>query len=151
MSYGTSICIECGGMHPGKHDQYCSRFAADAEREASQRRIFDALVTVPPRPPEITPLPLARYGRADGMPVLFVPMSDGYWTPWHVAEHHVAALREALRELVACKDLNEEIMRLAGEPSGDGGLERYTAAQADYERRKPLAWAAARALLGGDE
>jgi hypothetical protein len=62
-----------------------------------------------------------------------------------------ATAREALQELVALKDLKAEIQRLAGMPSGDGGLERYSDAMMDYERRKPRAWQAARAVLAATE
>lgn len=64
----------------------------------------------------------------------------------------LATLRAALAELVACKDLKDEVMQMrrmwsectdaemeAGDPDG-------IAKWADYERRKPLAWATARAL-----
>ena len=52
------------------------------------------------------------------------------------------AMREALEELVALKDLNE---RNDGWPNLRGNLVE----QADYKRRKPLAWEAARAVLAG--
>jgi hypothetical protein len=51
----------------------------------------------------------------------------------------VARLTEALRELVACKDLKDAVLRgESGDPATD-----YAA----YVRRKPLAWEAARAAL----
>lgn len=56
--------------------------------------------------------------------------------------------REALRELVALKDLKDEIRRMSIEPSDGGhGDALYEAKDADYARRKPLAWAAARLAL----
>jgi hypothetical protein len=57
------------------------------------------------------------------------------------------ALRRALTELIACKDLKERVYRLAGMPAENGGSEAYTAALDEYQRRKPLAWDAARAAL----
>lgn len=69
-----------------------------------------------------------------------------------ILQKELATLRAALAELVACKDLKDEVMQMrrmwskcidaemeAGDPDG-------IAKWADYERRKPLAWATARAL-----
>ncbi len=57
---------------------------------------------------------------------------------------------EALRELVALKDIKERYERLcdAAEP---GTAEEALALEADYNNRKPLAWAAARAALAQAE
>lgn len=52
---------------------------------------------LPPKPPEDDGLP--RYGlgwNGPGNP-LAVPMDDGYWTPWHLADAEIKAL-QALRE-----------------------------------------------------
>lgn len=61
-------------------------------------------------------------------------------------ERDLAACRAALRELVACKDLHDRI-------EAGGSLQDGTLAMdgLDYRRRKPLAWAAARAILQSDE
>jgi hypothetical protein len=53
-----------------------------------------------------------------------------------LAEQERDVLLAALRELVACKDLHDSIER-----SGGGEYE-----EAEYRRRKPLAWAEARRL-----
>lgn len=54
----------------------------------------------PPRPPEGDGLP--RYGLRSNGPrqPLSVPMDDGYWTPWHLAEAACVRLREPLKEIV---------------------------------------------------
>ncbi|QPG61163.1 hypothetical protein HFV04_016675 [Pseudomonas sp. BIGb0427] len=51
----------------------------------------------PPRPPEGEGLP--RYGLRWNGPSspLAVPMEDGYWTPWHLADQ-LKAERDRLRE-----------------------------------------------------
>lgn len=59
-------------------------------------------------------------------------------------DRDVERLRAALVELVACKDLKDELTRLRSDP--------YYITQADireaaYERRKPAAWGAARAAI----
>lgn len=64
------------------------------------------------------------------------------------AEHwlekaHVAMA--ALRELVACKDLKDAIAETNASP-----FEGVDPQFHEYRRRKPLAWAAARAVLNGD-
>jgi hypothetical protein len=53
----------------------------------------------------------------------------------------VNELRNVLEELVALKDMKEEFRRHGSAISTDG------VAEAEYERRRPLAWAAARAAL----
>lgn len=55
----------------------------------------------------------------------------------------VAALQAALRELVALKDIKDEL----GFPSANRVPEMLGRMRIDYEVRKPKAWAAARALL----
>lgn len=54
-----------------------------------------------------------------------------------------------LRELVACKDLKERVKALGAETPEQGNLAEYAALHKEYLRRKPLAWAAARAFLRG--
>lgn len=57
-------------------------------------------------------------------------------------------VRAALQELVALKDLKD---RLEGPLLNARGNERQWCEVSDeYERRKPLAWAAARAALAAD-
>lgn len=48
------------------------------------------------------------------------------------------AAAEALRELVACKDLKAEIATMLAEQ-----IPGWQAKEAEYQRRKPLAWSAA--------
>ena len=59
-------------------------------------------------------------------------------------------LRAALAELVACKDLKEWLGKpgSAGEQFNGRDFEAGEAV-AEYRRRRPLAWTAARAALGG--
>ncbi len=57
----------------------------------------------------------------------------------------MSAAEVALRELVACKDLKE---RVAG--GFAGSTDELAELQADYDRRKPLAWAFARGVLDGN-
>lgn len=68
----------------------------------------------------------------------------------------VERLGRALEELVACKDLkarNEADALLSSrqlrERDGPEWDALYRERHADYERRKPLAWEAARAAIGG--
>jgi cell wall-associated NlpC family hydrolase len=71
---------------------------ADPQPQApSSDDVRDKRIAEAPRPPDITPLPLVRYGRTGaGDSILFRPMADGYWTPWHVAQAHLdAALADA--------------------------------------------------------
>ena len=44
------------------------------------------------------PVSIVRYGRDQSRPQgpLLVPMDDGYWTPWHIADAEVTRLRIAL-------------------------------------------------------
>ncbi len=60
------------------------------------------------------------------------------------ASQPVASLRAALAELVACKDLKD---RYTAIQCGIVRDEMYKRMRDDYNRRKPLAWAAARAAL----
>jgi hypothetical protein len=56
------------------------------------------------------------------------------------------ALREALAELVACKDLKEAVYGGVICKTGED-TKRWYAMEAEYKHRKPLAWEAARAAL----
>jgi hypothetical protein len=60
----------------------------------------------------------------------------------------IERLRAVLAELVALKDIKDKGLLAAAE-SSDGS--KHWRLQADYERRKPLAWAAAREALGPNE
>ena len=62
-------------------------------------------------------------------------------------ETELIALRAALDELIACRDLKEHIDKLcsSGERVEINDLRRL---RLDYELRKPLAWAEARRLRG---
>ena len=64
------------------------------------------------------------------------------------------AIREALAELVACKDAEDEIERRGDLPGGSGpgcNSDVYAELIADYARRQPLAWEAARTALASLE
>jgi hypothetical protein len=66
------------------------------------------------------------------------------------AEARIAQLETALRELVACKDLKDEESRLRQRRECSilrqpNSLAEANAMRDDYNRRKPLAWSAARA------
>lgn len=58
--------------------------------------------------------------------------------------------RDALAELVACKDLDDEITRL-DDPMNWKDPPGLDAMKEDQARREPLAWAAARAALSADD
>ena len=60
---------------------------------------------------------------------------------------------QALAELVALKDLKSRMERslAASMARGNNPSEQYHAWKDDYNRRKPLAWAAARAVLAQGE
>lgn len=62
------------------------------------------------------------------------------------AASETAAL-EALRELVACKDLKDSLDAAIPDKFTGHTVEHYERV-AEYQRRKPLAWAAARKALG---
>ncbi|WMR34751.1 hypothetical protein QT513_08435, partial [Metapseudomonas otitidis] len=64
--------------------------------QAENQRLRGLQPEFPPRPPEGSGLP--RYGlRWNGPQLpLSVPMDDGYWTPWHLADQLRAEL-EAIR------------------------------------------------------
>lgn len=69
---------------------------------AAEKRLQGLKPELPPRPPEGDGLP--RYGLRWNGPTepLPVPMADGYWTPWHLAERYRARVAEleAIRHLV---------------------------------------------------
>jgi hypothetical protein len=63
---------------------------------------------LPPRPPDDGDQVLPRYGirwNDKGEP-LSVPMVDGYWTPWHLADRHAHEMSEIekLRLAVSCAE-----------------------------------------------
>lgn len=62
--------------------------------------------------------------------------------------------RQALAELVYCKDLKERIIALGYERRGDGATDGHPdlpELRREYDLRQPLAWAAARAALTAHE
>jgi hypothetical protein len=68
------------------------------------------------------------------------------WDAWQARDAEIAALRAALVELVALKDLKDEELRLRQRrPVRE--IAQCDAMQEVYRRRKPLAWAAARAAI----
>lgn len=82
---------------------------------------------LPPRPPEGDGLP--RYGlrwNGPGQP-LTVPMDDGYWTPWHLADSarlapgSVAVTVDQLKQIHRDLDACQKVIWLAGvKPRGYG-------------------------------
>lgn len=93
----------------------------------------------------------------DGTPLLPVTWEQEAREAWKMGEEQfdrAHALEAAGAELVACKDLKDEESRLR--QRRDVAISRNREATAvvdvmrdDYNRRKPLAWAAMRALLPG--
>ncbi|MEX7116835.1 hypothetical protein AB2C39_36880, partial [Pseudomonas aeruginosa] len=83
-----------------------------------------AVPEVPPRPPEGGGLP--RYGiRFNGQSQpLSVPMDDGYWTPWHLAE----ALRARVVVTPALRDVSASV-----DPEYRASATGYNLACADME------------------
>lgn len=83
---------DCIDLHP--------RFTKLQERidqlQAECETLRGLVPMPPPRPPEGADLP--RYGLRWNGPAqpLSVPMDDGYWTPWHLADSTRKQLREAL-------------------------------------------------------
>lgn len=59
--------------------------------------------------------------------------------------------RQALAELVALKDLKERMERLESESCAPDQWDEFFRLEDEYLRRKPLAWAAARAVLAQAE
>ena len=97
-------------------------------------------------------------GPADNpMPVYEIQSADGRCViAEYVDEHaHLLAaapeLLDALKELVSCKDLKDraEAVSFAGPLSefGENWKTAYDRMRADYLRRQPLAWEAARAAI----
>jgi hypothetical protein len=92
----------------------------------------------------------------DGTPLLPVSWEHEAREAWAMAEQQfdrAKALEVALVELVACKDLKGEEARrrqrreCSSMRRPNPALDEVNAMRDDYNRRKPLAWAAARALL----
>ncbi len=94
-------CSYCGFMwepgEPGRHSCAFYLKAAVERLEAEQSRLLDENIRLkglqlelPPRPPAGDGLP--RFGLRWNGPQqpLAVPMEDGYWTPWHLANNLVA-------------------------------------------------------------
>lgn len=148
-----------GFAHVAIDDLAAALAALDAARAEVARltaevaRLRGLTPELPPFPPEGGWLP--RYGlRWEGAehckPPLSVPMPDGYWTPWHLAE---AAVRDAARR---CARWQQEAMRLRRRWGEDGDFVRESAramrelaAQTCYSASDA---AAVRALpLPGDE
>lgn len=98
------------GFGGGEHAHvYCATDydALHAEAEA----LRGLTPELPPRPPEGAGLP--RYGLRWNGPAqpLSVPMDDGYWTPWHLAEAlraENAALRESSQDVRSLVEALEE-------------------------------------------
>lgn len=91
----------------------------------------------------------------DGTPMLPVTWEQEARESWKMGEQQfdrAHALEAAAAELVACKDLKDEESRqrqrrdvaISRDPEATA---RVDAMRDDYNRRKPLAWAALRALL----
>lgn len=85
-------------------------YTADQMRAAiaaERKRLGWIVPNIPPFPPAGSGLP--RYGLVHTNPKrpLSVPMADGYWVPWHLAEAALSALREFARELL--KDWPDDI------------------------------------------
>jgi hypothetical protein len=91
----------------------------------------------------------------DGTPLLPVTWEQEARESWAMAEQQfdrARALEAAGAELVACKDLKDEESRMRQRRDVAISRSREATAQVDamrddYNRRKPLAWAAMRALL----
>lgn len=86
-----ALSIKFDPMDPqGMHNRF-----VNAIMEAVAEATAGLKPEVPPRPPEGDGLP--RYGLRWNGPTepLPVPMADGYWTPWHLAERYRARLETA--------------------------------------------------------
>ena len=73
---------DCIDLHP----RFAQAQAQIEQLQAECKTLRGLTPEPPPRPPEGEALP--RYGirwNGPGLP-LSVPMDDGYWTPWHLAE-----------------------------------------------------------------
>jgi len=113
---------------------------AEAKRDAVERQMQTFNVVVQERDAKI----VAAVERADRAEAALAE-----------AEGREKALREALAELVACKDLKERIDAIvAAEECNIAYNQRFLEWQEltrEYSRRKPLAWSAARAALARKE
>lgn len=74
--------------------------------------------------------------------VLHGTVSYGFVCPWCRLE----IVERALAELVACKDLKD---RMLGVFTSEISHDDCDAIEAEYRRRQPLAWEAARAAMRG--
>lgn len=135
-----------------------------AERDATIAELRGLTPELPPRPPEGEGMP--RYGlRWNGpqQPVA-VPMADGYWTPWHLAETECDTLRQQLAERDATIErLEAGVPRLQEQSyqmrkqlaEQDAEIERLrvklmTIASAEPGRHN-IEWAKAMAATGNNE
>jgi hypothetical protein len=86
------------------------------EARAEVERLRGAKPELPPRPPDGDGLP--RYGIRWNGPTapIAVPMADGYWTPWHLADAAYRRGAEAMREAAAreCWALSDEMANVRG-------------------------------------
>lgn len=82
--------------------EHANRWSVRAHKaEAEVKRLRGLTPEFPPRPPDGDGLP--RYGLRWNGPVepIAVPMDDGYWTPWHLADAAYRRGAEAMREAIA--------------------------------------------------
>lgn len=81
---------------------HANRWSVRAHKaEAEVKRLRGLTPEFPPRPPDGEGLP--RYGLRWNGPTkpLAVPLADGYWTPWHLADAAYRRGAEAMREAAA--------------------------------------------------
>ena len=99
----------------------------------------------PPRPPEGEGMP--RYGlrwNGPGIP-LSVPMDDGYWTPWHLAEAERDTQRQQLAELraqllaIASAEPRRHTIEWAKAMAATGNNEAYAKWREAFDQRDKLA------------
>jgi hypothetical protein len=79
--------------------------------------------------------------------VFWIDPEDLARSAWQARDAEIAALRAALAELVALKDLKDEMDRLVSEAASPDEWDKVGILEDEYIRRRPLAWDAARAAI----
>lgn len=107
---GSPLTCACGQTLSQEIDRMCD----DAEEAEGKAEAAPAAEPLPPRPTlteNARPATLTRWGCgivAGKLP--FVPLPDGYWTPWHIAEAELAQARAEAETWKHCANCHEPLL-----------------------------------------